>query len=772
MIRSRYSRIRTASAIAMGCFLLGLSVASAVDTPVEGDKSSFSGVVSNYDKASGQVTIEYGRGDEKETVTVRIGEETKMLGQDLVNGSVVTMRGEFEKGTWQAKMGFVKPSKPRFDTTVGTAVGISGDVLTVLDKDGKKQEYKVPEGTSIQEGQVLIGVVGGDVEPTKGPRIAFSDGKPPVPKTISDSANADIQKMLGFTTASAIEKRLKKAIDPDELDKAVSKGARLVKQTGESQETGRAVRSHKYKRATALVCGASGSDKSATATQDSGKETPALCLADEEIGKRISEIDKQILLDEEKLKVKAQGLGSDDDTTRLECRTQDKQGLGSDDEACWIAQEQQAREYKDAASKLEILRDKKEQFIQEQLLRAKDATADLHDQDSRDQSKKRVLNRTTDVFKRFTEMKASLLGKAAETTEQVGSNFKTLVKSRASDVLKEKKDFEDVAKKLVENQDKEKEKRVAFKEKIQKDRLALEQDLEKAKERKYQATEERDLADRKFAEQKRMVGGINNAKANLKALQEKDPEAFSKLQREFPTQNKEGINLPALVRSSFVKYGTMDLGKMMASEVSLSAEKRDEQRAKEIKAVMEKSDSTSKVREVPSKEKEIEAQKKLGPKAQALQKIPLDKLKSLGVAGKNLTRIKKDYERTVTASVERIDKEREEKRDLQDVTRKQYADVRSKVDFDETKKTIVATEKERTLLREKQRADAVKGGDATKLPTVGERKPSTGRADAVNGTTGQQSPATKEALSTTRAPSGGTDTTTSGQSSPPTRGKY
>ena len=122
---SRYTRIRAASLMAIGCFLLSISVAVAADTPADGDKSSFSGVVSSYDKASGQVTIEYGRGDEKETVTVQIGEETKMLGQDLADGSVVTMRGEFKKGTWQATVGVVKPNKPQLDTSVGNAVGVS-----------------------------------------------------------------------------------------------------------------------------------------------------------------------------------------------------------------------------------------------------------------------------------------------------------------------------------------------------------------------------------------------------------------------------------------------------------------------------------------------------------------------------------------------------------------------------------------------------------------------------------------------------------------------
>ena len=52
-----------------------------------------------------------------------------------------------------------------------------------------------------------------------------------------------------------------------------------------------------------MVCGASTS-----AEQAADSDTPALCLEDGEIHKRISEIDKQILLDEEKLKVKAQGL--------------------------------------------------------------------------------------------------------------------------------------------------------------------------------------------------------------------------------------------------------------------------------------------------------------------------------------------------------------------------------------------------------------------------------------------------------------------------------
>jgi hypothetical protein len=762
IMTNRYTRIRAASLIAMGCFLFGFSVALAADTPADGDKSSFSGVVSSYNKASGQVTIEYGRGDEKETVTVQIGEKTRMLGQDLADGSVVTMRGEFEKGKWQATIGVVKPTKPRFDTTVGTVVGVSGDMLTVIDKDGKKQEYKVPEGTSIQEGQVLVGVVSGDGEDTKGPRLtkrpqkdsAAKDAPKSATKLSTGSTGGTAAKTIsGFTTASAIEKRLKKAIDPDELDKAVAKGAKPVRQPNEYQGTGRASNSPKHKRAAAVVCGALN-----TVDHAADSDAPALCLADEEIHERISGIDKQILLDEEKLKVKAQGLGGNNDTTWLECRTQDKQGLGSDDEACWIAQEQRAREYKDAASKLEILRDKKEQFIQEQVLRNKDAAKDLNDQDKRDESQKRVLDRTTDIFKRFSEMKASLLGKAGETKEQVGSNFKTLVKSRASDVLKEKKDFEDVAKGLVEKQDKEKVKRVASKENVQKDRLVLEQDLEKAKERKYQATEERNLADRKLADQKRMVGGMDDAKTNLKALQEKDPEGFAKLQREFPTQSKEGINLPALVRSSFEKYGTMDLGKMMSGEAPFSAEKRDEQKAREIKSIMGKSDSSGKAGELQSKEKEIEGQKKPAAKAQALQKIPLDKLKSLGIAGKNLTRIKKDFEKTVTASAERIDKQKEEKRALQDSTRKQYADVRSKVDFNETKKTIVAAEKERTLLRQKQRVDAVtKGGDATKFPSIDERKPSTGRVDAVKGTTGQQSPVTKEAPSKIRSTPDGTD---------------
>ena len=766
IMSSRYTRIRAASLMAIGCFLLSISVAVAADTPADGDKSSFSGVVASYDKASGQVTIEYGRGDEKETVIIQIGAETKMLGQDLTDGSVVTMRGEFEKGTWQATVGVVKPNKPQFDTTVGTAVGVSGDVLTVLDKDGKKQEYNVPSGTSIQAGQLLIGVVSRDGydhnDQLKGPRITKrleqDSAAKDAPKTASGSTAT--KQLSGFTTASAIEKRLKKAIDSEELDKAIAKGSRPVRQPGEYQGAGRVLNSPKYKRAAEVVCGASTS-----AEQAADSDTPALCLEDGEIHKRISEIDKQILLDEEKLKVKAQGLGSAHDPSWLECRTQDKQGLDSDDEACWVAQEQQAGEYKDAASKLEILREKKEQYIQEQVLRNKDAAKNLNDQDKRDESKKRVLDSTTDAFKRFTEMKASMLGKAAETKEQVGSNFKALVKSRASDALKQKKDFEEVAKGLAEKQDREKVKRVASQEQIQKDGLVLEQDLAKARERKYQAREERNLADQKLAEQKRMVGGMDDAKTKLKALQEKDPKAFAKLQRDFPTQNKDGINLLALVRNSFEKYGTMDLGKMISGDAPLSLEKRDEQKAREIKAVREKNDSSAKAREVQSKEKEIEKQKKPAVKAQALQKIPLDKLKSLGIGGKKLTRIKNDFEKTVIASTERINKQKEEKRVLQDSTRKQYAEVRSKADFDQTKKTIVAAEKERTLSRNKQKSDPSKDSADQRSPVT---KPKV-KPDPSKDSADQRSPVTKETPSKTRATSDVNNAKTGGQSNPPAK---